>query len=112
MFTLILLIYGKYYKKVCVKIYVGWLKEFDDNKFDQKKKKNRFLQQVEKLNSSTKSDFEFFMLLKTNSLQKCTVMPAYCHEVIFLITVSTSSFRFRYYFGGPFDPILIMSTVV
>ena len=41
MFTLILLIYGKYYKKVCVKIYVGWLKEFDDNKFDQKKKKKK-----------------------------------------------------------------------
>ena len=113
MFTLILLIYGKYYERVWVKIYVGWLKEFDDNKFDKKnKKKNKFLQQVEKLNSSTESDFEFSMLLKTNSFQKCTVLPACCHEVIFLIIVSTSSFRFRYYFGGPFDPILIMSTVV
>ena len=54
MFTLILLIYGKYYERECVKIDVGWLKEFDDNKFDKKnKKENRFLQQVEKLNSST-----------------------------------------------------------
>ena len=39
MFTLILLIYGKYYERVWVKIYVGWLKEFDDNKFDKKNKK-------------------------------------------------------------------------
>ena len=39
MFTLILLIYGKYYERVWVKIYVGWLKEFDDNKFDNKNKK-------------------------------------------------------------------------
>ena len=41
MFTLILLIYGKYYERVWVKIYVGWLKEFDDNKFDKKKKKKK-----------------------------------------------------------------------
>ena len=45
MFRLILLIYGKKFKKACVKIYLRYFKEFHDSKFDKK----RFLQQVQKI---------------------------------------------------------------
>ena len=57
-------------------------------------------------------DLEFFMMLKGNSLQKYTVITVLCHEVIFHISVSTSSFCFHSYFGEPFDLILIVSTIL
>ena len=57
-------------------------------------------------------DLEFFMMLKGNSLQKYTVMTVLSHEVIFHISVSTSSFCFHFYFGRPFDLILMVSTIL
>ena len=57
-------------------------------------------------------EFGILCVLKGNSLQKCTVMTISRHEIIFHISVSTSSFFFYSYFGGPFNLILIVSTVV
>ena len=64
-----------------------------------------------KLLQINESDLEFFVLLKGNSLQKCTVLTISCHEVIFNISVFTGSFCFHSYFGGPLDLILIVSIV-
>ena len=52
------------------------------------------------------------MLLKGKSLQNCTIVAMSCHKIIFYISVLASSLCFHCYFGGPFDPILTVSTVV
>ena len=52
------------------------------------------------------------MLLKGNPFQKCKVMTISCHEIIFYILVSTTSFYFHSYFGRPLHLILLVSTVV
>ena len=51
--------------------------------------KIKFLRQVQ-----TETDLELFILLKGNSLQKCTIMTISCHEIIFDISVSTITFTF------------------
>ena len=50
------------------------------------------------------------MLLKGNSPQKCINVAITCHEIVFHISVSTSSFYFQSYSEGPSDAILIVST--
>ena len=52
------------------------------------------------------------MLLKRNSLQKCTAMTISRHDIIFHTSVSTRSFYFHSYFWGPFDAIPIVGTAV
>ena len=61
-----------------------------------------FRNRLRKLNSKTKRDLEFLMLLKGNPLQKGTVMAIFGHETIFHISVSISSFCFHFSFGRPF----------
>ena len=46
--------------------------------------KNRFCNRLKK----TETDLEFFMLLKGNPLQKCTVAAISCYEIVFHISVS------------------------
>ena len=74
--------------------------------------KNRFSQQFQKIELNSESDLEFFGLVKRKSVQKYTIMTISCHEIIFHTSVSTSSFCFHCYFGGPFDLTLIVNIVV
>ena len=69
-------------------------------------KKKDFCNRFRTLNLQTESDLEFLMLVNGDSLQKCIVMTISCHEIISSILVSTSSFCFHSYFGGPIDLIV------